>query len=105
MLFQSLLPSPALSITQFSDTDAFRPVEFVAEARSVPLNLANFHTARATVQLPCCQTTVFRSFPRILDVSYHVPHGVVIFQLKDDHEVSANGMSVNRPEALSRSFP
>ena len=52
MLFQNLSPSRALSIAQFSDIDAFRPVEFVAEARSVPLNLVNFHTARAIVPLP-----------------------------------------------------
>ena len=97
MLFQSLIPSPALSIAQFSDIDAFRPVEFVADARSVPLNLANFHTARATVQLPCCQITALTSFARIVDVSYRAAHGVVIFQLEDDYEVSANGMSVNGP--------
>ena len=97
MLFQSLIPSPALSIAQFSDIDAFRPVEFVADARSVPLNLANFHTARATVQLPCCQITALTSFARIVDVRYRVAHGVVILQLEDDYEVSANGMSVNGP--------
>ena len=97
MQFQSLAPSPALSIVQFSDIDAFRPVEFVADARSVPLNLVNFHTARATVHLPCCQITALASFPRIVDVSYRMPHGAVIFQLEDDHEVSANGMSVNGP--------
>ncbi len=97
MQFQSLLPSPALSIVQFSDIDAFRPVEFVADARSVPLNLANFHTARAMVQLPGCQITVLTSFPRIVDVSYRAPHGLVIFQIEDNYEVSVNGMSVNRP--------
>ena len=97
MQFQSLAPSPALSIVQFSDIDAFRPVEFVAEARSVPLNLANFHTARAMVQLPFCQITVLTSFPRIVDVSYRAAHGVVIFQLEDNYDVSVNGMSVNRP--------
>jgi AraC family ethanolamine operon transcriptional activator len=97
MLFQSLVPSPALSIAQFSDIDAFRPVEFVADARSVPLDLANFHTARAAVQLPACQITVLDSFARILDVSYRVPHGIVIFQLEDDYEVSVNGMSVSGP--------
>src|SRR4029450_10909988 len=88
MLFQNLSPSPVLSIVQFSDIDAFRPVEFVADARSVPLNLANFHTARATVQLPCCQITGLTSFARILDVRYRAAHGVVIFQLEDDYEVS-----------------
>ena len=97
MQFQSLSPSPALSIVQFSDIDAFRPVEFVAEARSVPLNLANFHTARAMVQLPFCQITVLTSFPRIVDVSYRAAHGVVMFQLEDNYDVSVNGMSVNRP--------
>ena len=96
-MFQNLSPSPALSIVQFSDIDAFRPVEFVAEARSVPLNLANFHTARATVQLPHCQITLLDSFPRIVDVSYRAAHGVVMFQLKDDYEVSVNGLSVDRP--------
>ena len=97
MQFQSLSPSPALSIVEFSDIDAFRPVEFVAEARSLPLNLANFHTARAMVQLPFCQITLLTSFPRIVDVSYRTAHGVVMFQLEDRYEVSANGMSVNRP--------
>ena len=97
MQFQNLVPSPALVITEFSDIDAFRPVEFVADARSVPLNLANFHTARAAVQLPACQITVLSSFPRIVDVSYRAPHGIIIFQLEDDYEVSVNGMSVNRP--------
>jgi hypothetical protein len=97
MLFQNLSPSPALSITQFSDIDAFRPVEFVADTRSIPLNLANFHTARAMVQLPFCQIAVLTSFPRIVDVSYRAAHGLVIFQLEDDYEVSVNGMSVNRP--------
>jgi len=97
MQFQSLSPSPALSIVQFSDIDAFRPVEFVAEARSLPLNLANFHTARAMVQLPFCQITLLTSFPRIVDVSYRAAHGVVIFQIDDDYDVSVNGLSVNGP--------
>jgi AraC-like DNA-binding protein len=97
MLLQNLISSPALSIAQFSDIDAFRPVEFVADARSIPLNLANFHAARATVQLPCCQITVLTSFPRIVDVSYRAAYGIVIFQLEDDHEVSVNGISVNGP--------
>jgi AraC-like DNA-binding protein len=96
MLFQNLSPSPALSITQFSDIDAFRPVEFVADARSIPLNLASFHTARAMVQLPGCQITLLTSFPRIVDVKHGAPHGVVIFQIEDDFEVSVNGLSVNR---------
>ena len=97
MQFQNLPPSPALSIVQFSDIDAFRPIEFVADARSVPLNLANFHTARAIVQLPFCQIAVLTTFPRILDVSYRAAHGVVMYQLEDRHEVSVNGLSVNRP--------
>ena len=100
MLLQNLQPSSALSITRFSDIDAFRPVEFVADARSIPLNLANFYTARAVVQLPCCQITVLRSFARIADVSYRMPHGVIMFQLGDDYEVSVNGISVNRPALL-----
>ncbi|KRR25899.1 hypothetical protein CQ14_32980 [Bradyrhizobium lablabi] len=97
MQFQKLVPSPALSIVQFSDIDAFRPVEFVADARSVPLSLANFHTARAMVQLPGCQITVLSSFPRIVDVSYRATHGVVIFQIENDYDVAVNGMSVDRP--------
>ncbi len=97
MQFQSLTSSPALSIVRFSDIDAFRPVEFVADARSVPLNLTNFHTARAMVQLPFCRITVLNSFPRIVDVSYRAADGLVIFQLEDNYEVSVNGMSAERP--------
>ena len=96
-MFQNLSPSAALSIVQFSDIDAFRPVEFVADARSVPLTLANFHTARAAVRLPHCQITLLDSFPRIVDVSYRAALGVVIFQLKDAYEVSVNGLCVDRP--------
>src|SRR5947199_8806089 len=97
MQFNSLQPSPALSIVQFSDIDAFRPVEFVADARSVPLNLANFHTARAMVQLPGCRSAVLTSFPRIADVSYRAARGVVIFQIEDNYAVYVNGMSASRP--------
>ena len=97
MQFQSLTSSPSLSIVRFSDIDAFRPVEFVADARSVPLNLTNFHTARAMVQLPFCRITVLNSFPRIVDVSYRAADGLVIFQLEDNYEVSVNGMSAERP--------
>ena len=49
------------------------------------------------VQLPFCHIAVLTTFPRILDVSYRAAHGVVMFQLEDRHEVSVNGMSVNRP--------
>jgi AraC-like DNA-binding protein len=101
MLLQSLLPSPALSIVEFSDIDAFRPVEFVADARSVPLSLANFHTARALVQLPDCQLVLLSTFPRITDVSYRASQGVVIFQIEDAHEVSVNGISANHPAFLA----
>jgi AraC family ethanolamine operon transcriptional activator len=83
MLFKNLSPSPALSIVQFSDIDAFRPVEFVADARSVPLTLANFHTARAMVQLPHCQITVHTSYPRNVDLHNRVAHGVVNIQIQD----------------------
>jgi AraC-like DNA-binding protein len=98
--FHHLTPSPALSIVRFSDIDAFRPVEFVADARSVPLNLKNFQTARAALQLPSCQITVLDSFPRIVDVSYRAANGLVIFQLEDNYEVSVNGMSAERPAFL-----
>jgi len=101
MLFKRLSPSPALSIVEFFDIDAFRPVEFVADARSVPLTLADFHTARALVQLPDCQIALLQSFPRITDVSYRAPHGVVIFQMEDAHEVSVNGISANHPAFLT----
>ena len=47
--------------------------------------------------LPFCQIAVLTSFPRIVDVSYRAAHGVVIFQIEDDYDVSVNGMSVNRP--------
>lgn len=97
MQFHTLSPSPALSIVEFSDIDAFRPAEFAADARSLPLNLTNFHTARAMVQLPFCQITVLTSFPRIVDVSYRAARGLVIFQLEDNYEVSVNGMSAERP--------
>jgi AraC family ethanolamine operon transcriptional activator len=68
-------------------------------ARSVPLDIANFYTARATVQLPSCQITALRSFARIVDASYHVDGGLVMIPLEDIEPVSANGITLD-----SRSF-
>ena len=97
MLIQNLIPSPALSIAQFSDIDAFRPVEFRRGRAQRPVEPRQFpHRARDRAP-PFCQITALTSFARIVDVSYRVAHGVVILQLEDDYEVSANGMSVNGP--------
>lgn len=95
LLLQNLLPSPALSIAQFSDIDAFRPAEQITDVRSVPLDVANFYTARATVQLPACQVMALRSFARIVDASYSAPGGLIIIPLEDIEPISANGMSLD----------
>jgi AraC-like DNA-binding protein len=95
----NLVPSPALSIARFSEFDAFKPAEFGAAARSVPLDIANFYAARATLQLPSCQITALRSFARIIDASYRIDGGLVMISLEDIEPVSAKGMTLD-----SRSF-
>jgi AraC-like DNA-binding protein len=91
----NLVPSSALSISRFSEFDGFKPAEFGATARSVPLDVANFYAARATVQLPSCQITALRSFARIVDASYRVDSGLIMIPLEHIEPVSANGMMLD----------
>ena len=95
----NLSPSAALSVARFSDFDAFRPAEFGAPARNIPLDIRNFYAARATVKLPSCQVTALRSFARLVDASYRVDGGLVMVPLEDIEPVSANGRTLD-----SRSF-
>jgi AraC family ethanolamine operon transcriptional activator len=92
MLFRYLAPSSALRLTTFADVDAFRPTELVEDARSVPLDVADFAAARAVVRLPACGIILTRSFARILDTAYRAPGGMVILSMMDDVEVTAKGM-------------
>jgi hypothetical protein len=75
MLFDNLIG--------FSDVDAFRPIETMEDARSIPLDIPNFAAARAIVSLPACRIIVMRSFARILDTAYRMPGGMVILSMTD----------------------
>ncbi|KYG99063.1 helix-turn-helix domain-containing protein [Bradyrhizobium sp. DOA1] len=84
MLFDALAPSSALQLIGFADVDAFRPIETMEDARSIPLDVANFAALRAIVSLPACRIVVMRSFARILDAAYRMPGGMVILPMADD---------------------
>ena len=94
-----LAPSAALKLTRFSELDAFRPAELTEDARSIPLDPANFSSARAQVALPGCAILVQSSFARILDLVYRAPGGLVVVPLEDEIRASLKGVALD-----SRSF-
>jgi len=95
MFFDALAPSSALQLVRFTDVDAFRPAENLEDARSIPLDVANFTAARAVVNLPDCRIIVARSFARILDSSYRAPGGMVILPMTDDLRASSSGIDLD----------
>ncbi|WP_027555134.1 AraC family transcriptional regulator [Bradyrhizobium sp. Cp5.3] len=95
MLFSALAPSPALQLTTFTDIDAFRPAELFEDARSIPLDVANFEAARAVVCLPACRIIVMQTFARILDTAYRTPGGMVLLPMSDDGRASLNGVELD----------
>ncbi|WP_426407684.1 helix-turn-helix domain-containing protein [Bradyrhizobium ganzhouense] len=95
MFFDALAPSSALQLTRFTDVDSFRPAESLEDARSIPLDVANFAAARAIVNLPACRIIVARSFARILDTTYRAPGGMVILPMSDDLRASSSGMDLD----------
>ncbi|MFT4121713.1 helix-turn-helix domain-containing protein [Bradyrhizobium sp.] len=94
-MFDSLVRSSALELISFADVDAFRPAESMEDARSIPLDVANFAAARAVVSLPACRIIVMRSFARILDTAYRAPGGMMILSMSDDLRASSNGMELD----------
>lgn len=95
MLFDALAPSSALQLIGFADVDAFRPIESMEDARSIPLDVSNFAAARAVVSLPACRIIMMRSFARILDTAYRMPGGMVILPMTDDLQVNSKGMDLD----------
>lgn len=95
MLFDALAPSSALQLIDFADVDAFRPLESIEDARSIPLDVSNFAAARAVVSLPACRIVVMRSFARILDTAYRMPGGMVILPMTDDLRVNSKGVDLD----------
>lgn len=95
MLFDDLASSSALQLIGFSDVDAFRPIETMEDARSIPLDIPNFAAARAVVSLPACRIIMMRSFARILDSAYRMPGGLVILSMTDDLQASFKGVDLD----------
>ncbi|MBM7483294.1 AraC-like DNA-binding protein [Bradyrhizobium sp. USDA 3686] len=95
MLFDALAPSSALQLIGFADVDAFRPIESMEDARSIPLDVRNFAAARAVVSLPGCRIVMMRSFARILDAAYRMPGGMVILPMTDDLQANSKGMDLD----------
>jgi AraC family ethanolamine operon transcriptional activator len=90
----SLAPSSQLQLASFRDFDAFRPVELLGDARSIPLDFSNFSLARALVQLPCCTVLVQRTFARIFEASYRIAGTLVIVPLDDATRVNVDGAAL-----------
>ena len=95
MLFDTLSRSSALQLIDFADVDAFRPIETMEDARSIPLDVANFAAVRAVVSLSACRIVVMRSFARILDAAYRMPGGMVILPMTDDLQANFKGVDLD----------
>jgi AraC family ethanolamine operon transcriptional activator len=90
----SLAPSSQLQLASFRDFDAFRPVELLGDARSIPLDFSNFSLARALVELPGCTLLVQRTFARIFEASYRIAGTLVIVSLDDDTRATVDGVAL-----------
>lgn len=101
MLFNTLAASPALQVTTFTDVDAFRPLESMEDARSIPLDAMHFAAARAVTRLPACRIILMRSFARIMDNAYRAPGGMMIVSMTDDLHVNVNGASLDHRHFLA----
>ncbi|WP_257198044.1 MULTISPECIES: AraC family transcriptional regulator [unclassified Bradyrhizobium] len=95
MLFDALTPSSALQLIGFADVDAFRPIESMEDARSIPLDIPSFAAVRAVVSLPACRIIMMRSFARILDTAYRMPGGMVILPMTDDLQANFKGLDLD----------
>lgn len=95
MLFDDLASSSALQLIGFSDVDAFRPIETMEDARSIPLDIPNFAAARAVVSLPACRIIMMRSFARILDSAYRMPGGMVMLPMTDDLQATFEAVNLD----------
>lgn len=95
MLFDALAPSSALQLIGFTDVDAFRPIESMEDARSIPLDIPNFAAVRAVVSLPGCRVVLMRSFARILDTAYRMPGGMVLLSMTDDLQANFKGLDLD----------
>jgi AraC family transcriptional regulator, ethanolamine operon transcriptional activator len=96
MLFKNLNPSPALSLLQYPDIDAFRDSERYAGAQSIPLAPGNFSVLRASVELPGCTLSLVRTFPRIIN-GYEMT-GRLVLVIPMDNVLSArlNGRAIEQ---------
>ena len=96
MMIDGLRASSALEVLRYSDFDQFRHVTRIVKAESVPLQMANFSAATATLRLPGCQVHLQRTFPRIVDALLE-GGALAIFPMEQVVPVKINGMDVAIP--------
>jgi len=101
MLFERIFALRRSEIVRFSDLDSFRPLEFASGAKSLPLDPRNFSSVHATVRLPACQIVMQRSFPRILDASYHANGILLCLPLDEQVRLLANGAELDSRTILA----
>jgi AraC family ethanolamine operon transcriptional activator len=91
-----LRASSALEILKFTDFDQFRHVTRQVKAESIPLRMASFAAAVASVRLPGCELHLQRTFPRIIDALLE-GGALVIFPMDEVAPVKINGIDVDFP--------
>ncbi len=96
MQIESLRASSALEVLRYADFDQFRHVTRIVKAESIPLQMAGFAAATATVRLPGCQIHLQWTFPRIVDALLE-GGALAIFPMEQVAPVKINGIDVDFP--------
>jgi AraC family ethanolamine operon transcriptional activator len=99
-LLDQLANSSALSITRFPDFDHFCAIGQLGDARSIPLDLREFGASFAAMTLRSCSIYLQRTFPRILQQTYHARGAIVAFGMDDAISVTINGVETRPPTLL-----
>lgn len=100
MLLNGLKATPALDFIEFPTLDAFEPFGRLGQARNTPMS-GQCSSARAHVDLPHCQLTVQRTFPRILEVNYRIDGLLCGVPLLPSVNVKVNGVRGNASRIMT----
>ena len=99
-MLDQLLSSRVLTINRPADFDHFRNIEWLGDAKSIPLSWRDFAAGFATVTLKSCSIYLQRTFPRILQTRYVASGAIIAFAMDDAVSVVINGVEVRQPSLL-----
>lgn len=99
MLLRGLKGSPVLDFVEFPTLDEFEAFDRLGQARNTPIS-GQCSSGRAHIELPHCQLTVQRTFPRVLDVKYRISGLLFGVPLLPSVKVKVNGVEGNSSKVM-----